>query len=199
MTKTSVFAGAMFAITLLPMAGAALFHQSTPNPTAAAQAPANSDARVIADFTKRVQQYHDLRDKLDEGAARQTQTKEPDKLVAEKQTLAARVQAARAGAKPGDIFTPEVQPVLKRLLKPALTGTDGAENKKTIKEESPAIAVKVNAPYPEKQPLSTVPPDVLKQLPQLPKDLQYRFVQKHLILFDSRANLVVDVLPNAIS
>ena len=43
-----------------------------------------------------------------------------------------------------------------------------------------------------------VPPDVLKQLPALPKDLEYRFVTKHLILFDARSNLVVDVLPNAI-
>jgi len=163
-----------------------------------AQTPANTDAKVLADFSKRVQQYHDLRDKLDEGAARQTQTKNPEKLVAEKQTLADRVRAARFGAKPGDIFTPEVQPILKRLLKPAFKGTDGAENKKTIAEEQPAVALKVNTPYPEKQPLTTVPPDVLKQLPLLPKDLEYRFVRKHLILFDSRANLIVDVLPNAV-
>jgi hypothetical protein len=189
MTITSLFLNAIFAITLLPISGAALSQPST---------QASADARVIADFMKRVQQYHDLRDKVDEGAARQTQTNDPEKLVAEKKVLADRVIAARAGARPGDIFTPDVQPVFKRLLKPVLKGTDGAENKKTITEESPAIAVKVNAPYPEKQPLSTVPPDVLKQLPQLPKDLEYRFVQKHLILFDSRANLVVDVLPNAI-
>ena len=158
----------------------------------------NADAKVVADFQARVKSYHDLRDKVDEGAARQTQTKDPEKLVAEKKVLADRVIAARSGAKLGDIFTPEVQTVFKQLLKPAFKGADGAENKKTIKEESPAIAVKVNAPYPEKQPLSTVPPDVLKQLPPLPKDLEYRFVQKQLILFDSRANLVVDVLPNAI-
>ena len=190
MAMTSLSVGAIFAIALLRIPGAALFQQSTPN--------VNADAKVIADFTKRVQQYHDLRDKVDEGAARQKQTKEPEKLVAEKKALADRVIAARAGAKPGDIFTPDVQPVFKRLLKPVMKGTDGAENKTTIKEESPAIAIKVNAPYPEKQPLSTVPPDVLKQLPQLPKDLEYRFVQKHLILFDARANLIVDVLPNAI-
>jgi hypothetical protein len=162
-------------------------------------APVNSDASAIADFTKRVKQYHDLRDKLDEGAARQTQTAEPEKLVAEKQALAARVQAARAGSKAGDVFTPAVQPVFKRLLKATLKGTDGSENKKMIKEDSPpAMPLKVNAPYPEKQPLSAVPPDVLKQLPPLPKELEYRFVQKHLFLFDARSNLVVDVLPNAI-
>jgi hypothetical protein len=160
----------------------------------AAQTPVNADAKVIADFSARVKQYHDLRDKVDEGAAQQKQSSDPAKIVAEKKILATRVMAARAGAKPGDIFTPAAQPLFKRLLKPALTGPDGAENKKTITEEKPAVALKVNAPYPEKEPLSTVPPDVLKQLPALPKDIEYRFVNKHLILFDSRSNLVVDML-----
>lgn len=188
-------------LALHPMAGSGTAQTGSVIPQQnKSQAPVNSDAAAIAGFTKRVQEYHDLRDKLDEGAARQTQTKEPEKLVAEKQALAGRIQSARAGAKQGDVFSPDVQPVFKRLLKSSLRGTDGAENKKMIKEDSPpAFAVKINAPYPEKQPLSAVPPDLLKHLPQLPKDLEYRFVQKHLILFDSRSNLVVDVLPNAIS
>ena len=163
-----------------------------------AQVPVNADAKVLHAFGERVKQYDDLRNKVDGGAARQTQTDDPAKLVAQKQALATNIQKQRAGAKPGDIFTPDVQPILKRLLKPALKGADGAENSKAIKEEKPVVPLKVNAPYPEKEPLSMVPPDVLKQLPPLPKDLEYRFVMKHLILFDARANLVVDVLPNAI-
>ena len=163
-----------------------------------AQAPVNADAKVLADFGERVKQYDALRNKVDGGAAKQTQTDDPEKLVAQKKALATNIQKMRAGAKPGDIFTPDVQPILKRLLKPALKGSDGADNSKAIKEEKPVVPLKVNVPYPEKEPLSMVPPDVLKQLPQLPKDLEYRFVMKHLILFDARANLVVDVLPNAI-
>ena len=163
-----------------------------------AQAPPNADAKVLAAFGDRVKQYAALRDKVDGGAARQTQTDDPAKLVAQKKALAANIQKLRAGAKPGDIFTPDVQPLFKRLLKPALKGADGADNAKAIKEEKPAVALKVNAPYPESQPLSMVPPDVLKQLPSLPEDIEYRFVQKHLILFDSRATLIIDVLPNAI-
>jgi hypothetical protein len=57
---------------------------------------------------------------------------------------------------------------------------------------------KVNSPYPDKQPLSSVPPNVLASLPQLPKDIEYRFVGKHLILRDVRANLIIDYMPNAI-
>lgn len=163
-----------------------------------AQAPINADAKVLAGFGERVKQYDDLRNKVDGGAAKQTVTDDPGKLVAQKKALATNIQKARAGAKPGDIFTPDVQPILKRLLTPALKGADGADNAKAIKEEKPVVPLQVNVPYPEKEPLSMVPPDVLKQLPQLPKDLEYRFAMRHLILFDSRSNLVVDVLPNAI-
>ena len=38
---------------------------------------------------------------------------------------------------------------------------------------------------------------LLRQLPQLPKPLEYRLVQKNLILRDTEANLIVDVLPAA--
>ena len=160
-----------------------------------------TEAKLIADFEARVQAYHDLRDKVDEGAARQTQTKDPEKLTAQRDTLRANVQKARAGAKPGDIFTPETQPFFKKLLKPAVTKSgpmDERANKNTIKEEKPLVELKVNAPYPEKQPLSTVPPDVLVQLPKLPKDIEYRFIQKHLLLYDSRASLIIDYIYNAI-
>jgi hypothetical protein len=157
-----------------------------------------AEAKLIADFEARAQAYHDLRDKVDEGAARQTQTKEPEKLTAQRDTLRANIQKARANAKPGDIFTAEIQPFFKKLLKPALKGTDGQENKNAVKEEKPLVWLKPNAAYPEDQPLSTVPPDLIVQLPKLPKDMEYRFVKKHLILYDSRASLIVDFIYNAI-
>ena len=57
---------------------------------------------------------------------------------------------------------------------------------------------KVNGPYPDEEPLSTVPPNVLASLPELPEDIEYRFVGKHLILRDARANLIIDYIANAI-
>jgi len=157
-----------------------------------------AEAKSLADFDARVKAYYELRDKVDEGRARQTRTKEPEKLESQRKALAANIQKARAGAKPGDIFTPDIQPYIKRWLKPATKGTDGKENTNTLKEEKPIVELKVNAPYPENQPLSIVPPDILLQLPKLPKDLEYRFVRKHLLLYDSRASLIVDFIYNAI-
>jgi len=157
-----------------------------------------TEAKLLADFDARVKAYYDLRDKVDGGAARQTQSKEPEKIEAQRKALVANIQKARATAKPGDIFTPDIQPFIKKLLKPAIKGTDGQENKNTLKEEKPLVELKVNAPYPQDQPLSIVPPDVLLQLPKLPKDLEYRFIRKHLLLYDSRASLIVDFIFNAI-
>ena len=43
-----------------------------------------------------------------------------------------------------------------------------------------------------------MPPDVLLALPTLPKDVEYRFAGKHLLLFDAKANIIVDFMLNAI-
>ena len=36
-------------------------------------------------------------------------------------------------------------------------------------------------------------------LPKLPEDVQYRFVGKHLLLYDAKANLIIDFMLNAIA
>ena len=45
---------------------------------------------------------------------------------------------------------------------------------------------------------ATVPAQMLKLFPVLPKELEYRFLGSHLILMDVKAFLIVDVVPNAI-
>lgn len=50
----------------------------------------------------------------------------------------------------------------------------------------------------EGRPLSTMPPNLLAALPPLPRDIQYRFVERHLILLDTRTKLILDRIPYAI-
>ena len=67
--------------------------------------------------------------------------------------VAAKIQAARAGAKQGDIFTAEMRPVFRRLLAPELKGEEGRDAKAIIKDDAPApgtVPFKVNAKYPER-------------------------------------------------
>src|SRR5207342_3447357 len=56
----------------------------------------------------------------------------------------------------------------------------------------------INTDYPTILPLATVPPGLLLKLPTLPADLEYRFLGRHLILRDIKANLIVDFIPDAV-
>ena len=161
----------------------------------------NSDAGLLADFKARVDAYDTLRKDLQKKSPPLKQTDDPAKIALAEKALAQQIRAARADAKPGDIFTPATRALFRRLLNPAVKGPDGAENKAAIKDDAPApkdIPFKINAEYPKDEALSTVPPDVLKALPPLPEYLQYRFVGKHMLLYCTRGNLIIDYMLNAI-
>jgi hypothetical protein len=61
-----------------------------------------------------------------------------------------------------------------------------------------ALPLPINGTYPTHQPLSTVPANVLAALPPLPEDVEYRFAQRVLFLFDTRAGVIVDRMPAAL-
>jgi hypothetical protein len=162
----------------------------------------NPDAAVMAEFKARVETYADLHKKLAKGEAAQKETSDPARIADAKAALAAKIQAARASAKHGDIFTPAARPVFRRLLAPELKGEDGRDAKAVLKDDAPApgtVPFKVNAKYPEGQPLPSVPAQLLLTLPSLPEPLEYRIVGQHLLLLDTAADLVVDYILNAVT
>jgi hypothetical protein len=161
----------------------------------------NPNAAVMADFKARVEKYAELHKDLAKGAAKQKEDTSAERIDAQKTALAAKIQAARAGAKQGDIFTPEMRPVFRRLLAPELKGEDGRDAKAIIKDDAPApgtVPFKVNAKYPEGQPKPTMPANLLLNLPTLPEPLEYRVVGQHLLLLDTAADLIVDYILNVV-
>lgn len=167
----------------------------TPAPVAAA------DAKVLAEFKAKVDAYDKLRKDLARKAPPLKKTDDPVEIGIAEKALAQQIKAARAGARPGDIFTPATQHVFKRLLTPTLKGDEGVENRIVLKEDRPPsgkIPFVVNTEYPKDQPLSTVPPDILKALPPLPDAVQYRFAGTHLLLYCTQGNLIIDYMLNAI-
>jgi hypothetical protein len=168
--------------------------------TQARQEPkVNANAQVLQDFNERVAKYLELRKTPEDQAPPMKETKEPAKIQAAQKGLAERIRAARKGARQGDIFTPEIRTAFRRLMYPETKGPEGPETKAAIKEDAPkAVPFKINADYPEAAPLSTVPPNILASLPKLPEELEYRFVDKHMILRDVDANIIVDYMLNAI-
>jgi hypothetical protein len=121
------------------------------------------------------------------------------------QQLADAIRMLRPNAMQGEIFTPWLKTTVSAAVKAQVKGKAGADAKATIlgegnpkAEGSPStIKLTINGSYPEKAPLSTVPPSVLLALPPLPDGVEYRFVGHTLILRDTKANIVVDTLPNA--
>ena len=170
-------------------------------PRIASPATANETAVALADFKKRVDAYADLHKELAKGSAKQRETDDPAKINDAQAALAAKVRAARSQAKQGDIFTPAVRPIFRRLLAPELKGAEGRDTKAVLEDDGPApgsVPFKVNAKYPTSQPLPTVPANVLATLPELPAPLEYRIVGQHLLLLDTASDLIADYTLNAI-
>jgi hypothetical protein len=162
----------------------------------------NPDAGLLADFTAKIEAYNKLRRDLAKDSPQLKETTDPAQIAHAEKMLASKIRAARATAKRGDIFTPATEAMFRRAIRPPMTkGPDAVENKAIVKEDAPKpseVPFKVNGEYPKDVALSTVPPDVLKALPPLPENLQFRIVGKHLILLCTQGNLIVDYMLNAI-
>jgi hypothetical protein len=183
----------------------------------AAAENANPDALVLADFQKRVEVYMAIHRDAAKEAPALKETNDPAKIKRAQEAFAARIRAARANAREGDIMTPEIRNKFRRLMYsvvqgPAAQGTSGSakavkadvkdelkENREEQQEEGGRpVLLKVNATYPPDTPLPSTPPQLLMTLPKLPEELEYRIVGKNLIIRDIDANIIVDFVPNAI-
>jgi len=84
-------------------------------------------------------------------------------------------------------------------IKKSLTRALDADTLKVIMDDNPGeIPSQVNDEYREGSPLSSMPPNILAALPRLPEGVEYRFVERHLILLDTPARVVIDRIPYAI-
>ena len=171
---------------------------------AAAQPPEQRSTRrhneaqnAVAEFSARVNQYLDLRKQ--KAGTSPGPTKSARKLTETREQLRARIQAARPNAQQGNIFVPAVAPYFRGQIAQAFRGPAGARVLASLRRAEPVkIKVGVNQPYPDAIPLQSMPPSLLMKLPTLPRELEYRIVNRDLILRDTAPNLVVDILPDAI-
>ena len=90
--------------------------------------------------------------------------------------------------------------MLRKLLAGLFNGPEGKQLRMAVAEENPGESVKlvVNGRYPDTIPLSSMPPQVLRTLPQLPAELEYRFIESTLILLDVHAHIIVDYMTGAV-
>jgi hypothetical protein len=157
-------------------------------------------AAAFADFAKRVDGYVKLRKPLVDSVGQLDPTKSQPEIAARSNALATAIIAARSQAKAGDIFTPEVSTILATLIKEEYRRRSEPvqETRQDQQDELPDFVPRVNQVYPTTYPLATFPATLLPLLPALPEALEYRVVQHYLVLRDVEANVIIDVLPNAL-
>jgi hypothetical protein len=159
----------------------------------------NANAAVMQDFLKRVDQYVALHKKLEGTLAPLPKQTTPDQIDAHERALGKLIQEGRKGARQGEILTLGMQRFVRTLLRPIFSGADGLQIKNEImdKEYKGNVKLVVNGRYPDEVPVSTMPPQVLAALPKLPEEIEYRFIQNNLILFDPHAHIIADYLVRA--
>jgi len=155
---------------------------------------------TFAEFTKRIDDYVALRNRLADSVGQLDPTGTPAEITARSTRLANAIIAARPNAKPGDIFTTEVATVIATLIKEEYSRRTPPviETRGDAQEELPDFVPQVDSLYPTTYPLATFPATLLPMLPRLPEQLEYRVVGRYLILRDVEANLIIDFMPNAL-
>jgi hypothetical protein len=151
---------------------------------------------IQADFEARVLDYFELRTALEDGLPAQRVTDNPAENIEIQKKLAKRIRRARSGARPGAIFTPDISDEIRRILQIETTPAVLA----TLMDDNPGkFSHRINGDYPKRKTLSTMPGNFLLVLPVLPAGIEYRFLGPHLILHDTRANVILDTLSCAIA
>jgi hypothetical protein len=159
------------------------------------------EERVLEDFTHRVAHYVRLHRRLERELPPEHLFVESDDMPLAVDALHAAMVAARPNARAGTYFTAPVAYLLTHRLHRAITA-----NGYTPAEVLAAINANrvpgmrrpaVNDRLPGVSNIE-VWPALRAVLPPLPKELTFRFVDRDLVLWDIHADLIVDVLEDAL-
>src|SRR5829696_4594721 len=201
MTKRATY------VALITLATCLIVTQTSPVVFAQAQGSRVSlsaaERQTASTFERRVREYVDMRERLEERLPKLSKDARPEEIEKHKRDFQELVRSARTGAKQGDIFTPEVVAFIRAVIRDEYKGRERAELREEIlvEAENKAVPARDNYPYPETQELLEMPPTLLLRLPQLPKQVKYRFVRNNLFLVDRENGLILDfmteVLPKA--
>ena len=176
------------------------FAQSTQSAALAPPAVVSpADKAAIETFEKQVKAYVDLRNKVRENAPKLSKDSTPEQIHAYKTALEQSLRDARTGAKRGEFFRPETANFIRRTLKNEFQGKERQELREKIFEtETQGVVLRVNYPYAKSAEFSEMPATLLAKLPQLPKEVRYRFVGRNMLLVDRESNVIIDFMPDAL-
>jgi hypothetical protein len=160
-------------------------------------AAGTADAAAANDFEARVKQYLDFRQQHVGPPAKPTDN--PAKIVSRQREMGNQIRVARAGAKQGEIFAPAIAQYFRKQIAASFAGRYGNGIRASLAHAEPVkVELQINQSYPPDQPLQSTPPTLLLNLPELADGLEYRVLNRELVLRDTQGNVVIDYVPNAL-
>jgi hypothetical protein len=168
--------------------------------TAAYAAQHSAEQGTLSAFHQSIAHYVELHHSIESRLPPLEISPDARKIHEAVEARAAALRRARAGARMGDVFTPEVSELFRNRIRQALLdrGYRIEEVRRQLESDTegsdPPI---VNGRFSWVTATATLP-CVLAALPPLPRELQYRFAGADLVLIDIDANFIIDVLPNAL-
>ena len=164
---------------------------------AAAQAAQPVPDQAEADMARRIDEYVALHRTLEGPVPTVKVSSDPAEIRRAVDALGAQIRRARSAARRGDIFTPDISAMIRARILKACGGDVDAVHAIAHDEAPPMPAARVNGKWPGPE-FTVMPSGVLCQLPALPDELEYRFVNRDLVLWDVHADVIVDILPSVL-
>jgi hypothetical protein len=159
---------------------------------------ARTDALQV--FGQRMAAYSELHRRAAASVSPLRPTADVNEILQRQADLWGAIVMTRPKARQGDIFDPVVAAAFRDLIAEALAGVDSAAMVRDLFEESEGLVgymPHVNTGYPEGA-THQMPSVLLAALPALPEGIVYRLIDLNLVLWDMDADLIVDVLPDAL-
>jgi hypothetical protein len=160
--------------------------------------PVNAQGAAVLEFKKRIDAYMKIHNEAESKVPALKKTDDPKEISDREKALGQMIMTLRANAQPGDVFAPEYQPYFVKIVQDDFKTRSAADRKALVSELPAKMKVDINTVYPTSMPLETFPPALLRKLPDLPPELEYRIVGKSLLLRDAKANLIVDILRDVV-
>jgi hypothetical protein len=164
---------------------------------AAGQGDVGND-QALRGFHSRVAAYAALHRRLEAPLPPRLPPRQTFSALLEKRYLASAIRSARAAARRGDIIDADAARVFRAIIAEVFGAPGGAALADEFRRRAarPVPDPVVNEPYPI-EVVMLVPDALLSRLPALAEDVEYRTVNADLILWDTHAEIIVDVLPDA--
>lgn len=167
--------------------------------TAKAALTPEQEKELVAAFDRHVKDYLKQRSRVKEKLPALSKEATPEQITAYQKSFVEALRAMRAGTKQGYIFNAQFADYLRTIIKTELPPRDKSEIREVVLEaDTKGVPLRVNYPYPETKELTQMPPTLLLKLPQLPKEVKYRYVGRNMLLVDTDNGLIVDYMLNAL-